>query len=78
VPSGIPEHVDVGTIVVGFARELAQRGGLSYGLGFRAALNVVPEIISADYGSRTPVGFGVFLKLRPAGAANAHAGHKMP
>jgi hypothetical protein len=73
-PSGIPEHVDVSTFVVGYIRELAQRGGLSYGLGFRAALNVVPDVISQDYGSRTPSGFGVFLRVRPRGAMD-HSQH---
>jgi hypothetical protein len=77
-PSGIPEHVDVSTIVLGYVREVAQRGSLSYGLGFRAAMNVVPDVISPDYGSRTPLGFGLFLRVRPAAPADAHAGHRMP
>lgn len=72
--SGTPEHVNVSTVVIGYVREVAQRGGLSYGLGFRASANVVPGAISAEYGSTTPVGLGIFLRLRPMGPMD-HSQH---
>jgi hypothetical protein len=71
---GTPEHLDLSTIVLGYMREIAQRGGISYGVGVRGAMNFVPETVADDYGSRTPVGFGIFLRLRPAGAMD-HSQH---
>jgi hypothetical protein len=32
----------------------------------RGALNVIPAGLEATYGTRTPAGFAVYLRLRPA------------
>jgi hypothetical protein len=72
--SGIPEHVDVSTFVLGYVREVVQQRGFTWGLGVRGAVNRVPGVLSTAYGSASPTGFAVFLRLRPMGAMN-HANH---
>jgi hypothetical protein len=67
---GVPEHLNISTLSVGYLRELVARGGLSYALGVRATMNSVPDAIANTYGGATPTGFAVFLRLRPKGVMN--------
>jgi hypothetical protein len=39
----------------------------------RGALNLVPGALESPYGSRTPVGLAVFLRVRPGLFEGAHA-----
>ena len=48
--------------------------GLNPGLGATLSAGFVPAELSAAYGGRVNVGWGVFLTLRPA-AMTMHAGH---
>jgi hypothetical protein len=64
---GLPatEHFNVGTAQVGYIRELARSHWATIGLGAAGTLNFVPSQLEPYYGSRTPVGAFVFLRLRP-------------
>src|SRR5690349_14696061 len=64
VPGIPPELVyDVEAVSVGYERDLARTGGAGWGLGGRGALSFVPPSLEALYGSRTPVGGAVYLRL---------------
>lgn len=56
---------DVGALVLGYARALGTRGGLTVRLGVRGSINFVPPSLGPAYGSRTPLGADVYLAVRP-------------
>jgi hypothetical protein len=64
---------DIGTLSLGYVREFAGFRGATVGLGARAAMNLIPDALASTYGSRTPVGLAVFLRIRPGLLAEAHA-----
>lgn len=55
----------VGSAALGYVREITRYPGGSLGLGARVAVDLVPAAIAPEYGSRTPTGFAVYLRLRP-------------
>lgn len=59
---------DVSSVSIGYVRELYRSRGVSVGLGGLATVNVLPSELNGAYGSRTPLGTVVFLRLRPVGA----------
>ena len=65
----------VDAVGVGYVRELVRGVGLlrgaSLGLGGEATVNRVPAALVSAYGSRSPVGFAVYLRLRPSRAATS-------
>jgi hypothetical protein len=65
VGSVTPE-VQVGAIALGYARRLGSRVGTELWIGGRGNLEVVPQQLRLFYGSSTPVGFTVYLQVRPA------------
>ncbi len=72
---------DVGAATAGYIREVTGFSGATIGLGVSGTLNVVPSALKAVYGSRTPVGGLVFVRLRPTfkrgGMSGMHDMHKM-
>jgi hypothetical protein len=65
VPSFNPHaHFDVAELVLGYVRELATYAGASVGLGIRGSVNIVPADLEPTYGTRTPAGVALFLRLR--------------
>jgi hypothetical protein len=60
------KEFSLGGLVLGYVRELMEVKGVSLGAGVRGALNVIPEELEPAYGTRTPTGFAVYLRLRPA------------
>jgi hypothetical protein len=66
---------DVGNVSLGFIREVARWQGTTIGLGLMGTVNAVPSALESTYGSRTPLGGLLFLRLRPF---HATAGHDMP
>jgi hypothetical protein len=58
-------RMNVASASLGFIRELARWQGTTIGLGAVATVNVVPLELERTYGSRTPVGGLLFLRLRP-------------
>jgi hypothetical protein len=63
------QHFNVGTAQLGYIRELARTHWATIGLGAAGTLNFVPGALEPYYGSKTPVGTFIFLRLRPFHAA---------
>lgn len=64
----------IGSVAVGYVRELTRYPGGSLGLGGRFAVTFVPAAIAPDYGSRTPTGLAVYLRFRPRRAVQSTMG----
>jgi len=58
-------NFNVAAASLGYVRELKRGRGVTLGLGARGTLNVVPSELEAPYGSRTPLGGTVYLRLGP-------------
>jgi hypothetical protein len=67
------QEFDIGTFSLGYVRELAGFRGATFGLGARGAISLVPLPLKSLYGSRTPGGIAVFLRVRPTLLEGAHA-----
>ncbi len=67
-PTGIASdrQFDIGAFAAGYLRELARFGGVSLGIGFRGSLDIVPRTLEPVYGTRTPGGLALFLRVRPS------------
>jgi hypothetical protein len=66
VAGGDPdERFALGHVSMGYVRELGKFRGGTFGLGARATVNIVPRELESTYGSRTPVGGLVFVRVRP-------------
>jgi hypothetical protein len=59
------QRFDVGTLQVGYIRELARTHWATIGLGGAETLNFIPLPLEPYYGSRLPIGSLIFLRLRP-------------
>lgn len=62
---------DVGAFTLGYVREVHQGNAVSIGVGALGTLNVVSSALEPAYGSRTPLGAVLFLRLR---AVDSRAG----
>jgi hypothetical protein len=60
------ERFNVVALSAGYIRELVRVPGATIGLGGMGTVNVVPPSLDPVYGSRTPLGGTVFLRLRPS------------
>jgi hypothetical protein len=56
---------DIGELTVGYLREIGRVAGLTIGLGGSGTVNFVPAALESAYGSRTPTGLGIYLRMRP-------------
>jgi hypothetical protein len=56
---------NVGAVSLGYIREIVPMRVATLGLGAMGTINAVPQSLQDLYGSRTPVGLFVFLRLRP-------------
>jgi hypothetical protein len=72
---GVPDEAtfNVSAASLGYIRDVVRGGGVTLGIGVRGTMNVVPRDLEAAYGSRTPLGGMVFVRLRPR-FQGAHAG----
>ena len=68
---------DVGSLTLGYIRELKQSRGITLGLGVLGTVNALPSALEPAYGSRMPLGAMVFLRLRAADA-RANGSESMP
>jgi hypothetical protein len=66
------EEFDLGSLSLGYIREFAGYRGATFGVGARAAIGLIPEALEDVYGSRTPAGVAVFLRVRPGLLESAH------
>lgn len=62
--------LDVGEVTLGYVRDVGRARDGRLGVGFAGTLNVVPQSLRAVYGSRTPAGGVIFVRIRP-GVMNA-------
>ena len=58
-------HYGIRAVAVGYLRELAGFPGGTVDAGVRTSVNFLPAALEPFYGSRTPAGFAVFIRLRP-------------
>jgi hypothetical protein len=66
VPGAPPEQqYDINSVVAGYIREVRSIRGGTIGVGVRASLNFIPGSLEPTYGTRTPGGFAVYLRVRP-------------
>lgn len=66
IPSTPPGTAyDVAALNLGYLRELGRAGPLAAGVGVVASLDVVPASLATVYGSSTPAGVVVYIRLRP-------------
>ncbi len=68
----------VAAVSVGCIREVVRMSKATLGVGFQATLNVVPSALDPIYGSRTPAGGMVFIRLRPIHGPHQMAPGQMP
>jgi len=66
----------VAAMSVGYIREVVRMSKATLGVGFQATLNLVPTELQPFYGSRTPVGGMVFVRIRPLHGSHATPGHR--
>ena len=59
------ETFNVASLNLGYIREVARMFGATTGLGIRGTMNVAPRSLQSLYGSRTPRGAFVFVRVRP-------------
>jgi len=50
---------------VGYIREVVRMSKATVGVGFQGSLNVIPAVLDSFYGSRTPIGGMLFVRIRP-------------
>jgi hypothetical protein len=68
----------VTALSVGYIREVARTSKATLGVGFQATLNLVPTELQPFYGSRTPVGGMLFVRIRPLHGPHAMSSAAMP
>jgi hypothetical protein len=70
---GLPpdQRFNVGSASIGYIRDLKRGRGATIGFGASGTVNFVPDALRRSYGSRTPLGAMLFLRLRPY-----HSPHK--
>ena len=59
------QHFNVGMAQLGYIREVVRTHWATIGIGAAGTLNFVPNPLEPYYGSRTPVGTFIFLRMRP-------------
>lgn len=69
---------DVGAVSAGYIREVVRGSATTLGVGLQATVNAVPSSLESIYGSRTPLGGMVFVRLRPLHATHATSTMSMP
>ncbi len=67
----------VGTLSVGYIREVVRMSNATLGVGFQATVDVVPGALNPVYGSRTPVGGMIFVRIRPLHGPHTMSGGGM-
>ncbi len=63
---------NLGTLMLGYVREIATFNGAEFGLGFRGEISQIPATLLPTYGTRHPAGIAVFGRIRPRITVHAH------
>jgi hypothetical protein len=69
---------DIHSLVGGYVREVASIPGGSIGVGGRVSVNFIPNALEPFYGTRTPAGFAVYVRVRPKRMAMEPMAMRMP
>lgn len=64
-------HFNVGALALGYLRIVGTAAGVAAGVGVRGSVNLVPSNLQSIYGTRTPAGVAIYLRLRPLDAREA-------
>ena len=70
----VSETVPIGNVALGYARRIATVRKVGVWFGARGDLDFIPEQLGVFYGSRTPAGVIVYLRLRPPTVTSMNAG----
>ena len=70
----VSETVPIGNVALGYARRIATVRKVGVWFGARGDVDFVPEQLGLFYGSRTPAGVIVYLRLRPPTVTSMNAG----
>ncbi len=67
VITGVPPTTEYAIVdfALGYARTIGLVDGLQLAVGARASVNFVPASLESAYGSRTPSGLTMYLRVRP-------------
>jgi hypothetical protein len=57
---------NIGSVVIGYVREIASLSALTIGLGVHGSVGLIGADLEPVYGTRTPAGLAVFIRVRPA------------
>jgi len=68
----------VKSLSLGYIREIVHSRDATLGLGFQGTVNMLPSALDPLYGSRTPLGGLVFVRLRPVHGPHQMAQDRMP
>jgi hypothetical protein len=75
IPDATPDmRFNVAALTLGYVREAVQYAGASVGLGVRGSINILPDGLRSTYGTRTPAGIALYVRLRPTMLQRAHEG----
>ena len=74
LPAFTPERLfRVASGSAGYIREFVRGRDVTIGAGASGTMHFVPAALTTMYGSRTPLGMTVFLRLRPYHSPHAQA-----
>jgi hypothetical protein len=65
------DRFDIGSMTIGYTRTLARAAGIAVAVGGLFTLDAIPSTLASYYGTRTPLGIGVFLRFRPGDTHSA-------
>ena len=68
----------VTALSVGYIREVVRSSKATVGVGFQGSLNALPAALDSFYGSRTPVGGMLFVRIRPLHGPHSMSSPAMP
>jgi hypothetical protein len=70
------EFFTVGKVAVGYMRQFHRFSGFAVGVGGLVSVSLLDQDLESVYGSTSPVGAAVFVRIRPAPMSENHAGHE--
>ena len=71
-PNGPEGSFNVMAITGGYLVELGGASSVRAGIGARGSVNLLPAALSPFYGSATPTGFAVYVRLAPKRMSSGH------
>ncbi len=66
---------NIAALTLGYSREIVRARGLTLGASILGTVTAIPEGLEGAYGTRSPKGYAIFLRLRPD---RMHSEHGMP